>query len=92
MPQTARAHVVMPAELIKEIDEVVGGRNRSRFVAEAAAEKLARLKRLRAFEKFAGFIQDGEVPEWDTKESTIEWVRALRRSGRQIPAGQDWWE
>ena len=39
----ARTHVVIPDELLAEIDQVVGQRGRSRFLEAAAREKLDRL-------------------------------------------------
>ena len=79
----------MPEELINQVDEMVGGRNRSRFVVGAVEEKLRRIKLQRAAEEFVGLISDGEVPEWETKDSTIEWVRALRRDADRLPAGEE---
>jgi len=39
-----KTHVVFSAELLKAIDKSVGGRKRSRFIVEAAKEKLEELK------------------------------------------------
>jgi metal-responsive CopG/Arc/MetJ family transcriptional regulator len=39
----ARTHVVIPEELLAEIDQVVGQGGRSRFLETAAREKLDRL-------------------------------------------------
>lgn len=90
MAQTVRTHVVMPAEMVKEIDEVFGGRNRSRFIVEAVEKELRRLKLRRSLDAFQ--MEDGEFPPWDTTESTIEWVRELRRTADRFPAGGDWSE
>jgi Arc/MetJ-type ribon-helix-helix transcriptional regulator len=73
-----RVHVVLPKEWVREIDARVGQRKRSEFIQEAVEEKLNYLGRLEAFERVAGSIADGEVPEWDTPESTAEWLCALR--------------
>ena len=73
-----RAHVVLPDELLREIDARVGQRHRSEFIQEAIAEKLNYLARIEAFRRVAGSIADGEVPEWDTRESTEKWLRELR--------------
>ena len=55
-------------------------------MVDTVEEKLRRIKLQRAAEEFVGLISDGEVPEWETKDSTIEWVRALRRAAD--PAGR----
>jgi Arc/MetJ-type ribon-helix-helix transcriptional regulator len=73
-----RAHVVLPEELLRKIDARVGQRHRSEFIQEAIEEKLNYLERIDAFRRVAGSIADGEVPEWDTRESTEKWLRELR--------------
>jgi Arc/MetJ-type ribon-helix-helix transcriptional regulator len=76
-----RAHVVLPEKLLMEIDARVGQRKRSEFIQEAIEEKLKYLGRVEAYSRFAGSIADGEVPEWDTRESTEAWLRELRGGG-----------
>ncbi len=76
-----RAHVVLPGELVDEIDRLVGRRRRSEFIAEALEEVVRRQRLLAAFEAVAGSIKEGDVPEWDTPESAYAWVRSLRTSG-----------
>lgn len=73
-----RAHVVLPSDLICEIDERVGQRRRSKFIQEAIEEKLHRLRRVEAFKRVVGSVADGEIPEWDTPEATAQWVHDLR--------------
>ena len=77
--EAVRTHVVLPRELVEELDELVGPRHRSDFIAEATKEKLAHLKLVRAAEKFAGSLADVDIPGWETSESAAEWVRELRR-------------
>jgi hypothetical protein len=74
-----RAHVVLSRDLLQEIDSRVGQRKRSEFIQEAIEEKLGRLRRVEAFERVVGSVADGDVPEWETRESTAEWLRALRQ-------------
>ena len=74
-----RAHVVMPPELVEEVDEIVGKRERSEFLTEAVADKLRRQRLLAAAEAAMGSLKDIDIPGWETPESTSEWVRALRR-------------
>jgi hypothetical protein len=73
-----RVHVVMSEELLQEIDELVGRRGRSRFLEEAAAERLQRLRRIEAFERVIAEPTVG-IPEWETRESTAEWLREIRK-------------
>lgn len=76
-----RAHVMMPGDLLRMIDSRVGQRKRSEFIQEAIEEKLNRLRRVEAFERVVGSVADGDIPEWETRESTAEWLRALSGPG-----------
>ena len=75
-----RAHVVVPAELVRSVDSLVGKRARSRFFAEAVAEKLARARRATILKGAAGALADRETPGWETGEAAAAWVRASREA------------
>lgn len=77
-----RAHVVLPKALLEKIDARVGQRRRSEFIQEAIEEKINHLERVEAFERVVGSIADGDVPEWDTRESTEAWLREIRGRDR----------
>jgi hypothetical protein len=83
--EMVRTHVLLPKDVVEEIDRSVGERRRSGFLAEAAREKLARQRRKEALEQFAGWLKDVDVPGWETPESTAEWVRRQRRIGEELP-------
>ena len=74
-----RAHIVMPVELVEEIDAQVGPRKRSQFVQEAVKEKLRRQRLQTSLAEMAGSLADVDIPGWETPEAAAEWVRALRR-------------
>lgn len=74
-----RTHVVMPKEVVAQIDELVGSHHRSEFVTEAVEEKLRRERLKKVAREFGGSLAHGGIPEWDTAESAAEWVRSLRR-------------
>ena len=81
MPEgVTRAHVVMPRETVEAIDRVVGRRGRSRFLTEAAEEKLRRMRLLEAADRVAGSLANVDTPGWNTPEEVDEWVRSLRRA------------
>ena len=42
--KAVRTNVMLPSDLLKEIDRVAGARRRSAFLVEAAHERLARLR------------------------------------------------
>jgi hypothetical protein len=72
-----RAHIVLPGELVDEIDLLVGPRGRSAFLVETARAELRRRRLL-------AFLRTDE-PAW-SKDSHPElgrgagaWVRKLRK-------------
>jgi len=74
-----RTHLILPGELLREIDCLVGKRKRSHFVEEAVREKLRREKLLSALEKTAGVLSHEEHPEWATPDKVAEWVKESRQ-------------
>ena len=80
-----RAHVVMPEETMKQIDALVGRRARSKFLAEAAEEKLRRARQTRALAEVAGSLKTVDVPGWETPEAATAWVaRSRGEDDRQL--------
>jgi hypothetical protein len=75
----ARTHVILTDEVIAAIDEQVGERGRSRFLEEAAREKLERLALEAAITEGAGLLKDEDYAHWSDTASVQEWVRRSRR-------------
>ncbi len=75
-----RTHVVLPDDVVRGVDDLVGKRKRSQFIAEAAREKLRRERLLKAIREGAGILDPKKYPYWATPEKVVEWVRALRRT------------
>lgn len=71
-----RTHVVIPRQLVAEIDTLVGKRGRSRFLVEAASHELKRLRQMKALKRAAGSWKSKDHPE--LKDGAAAWVRALR--------------
>ncbi len=71
-----RTHVVIPSELVAQIDSLVGRRGRSRFLVAAAAQELRRLRQLKALKAAAGCWKDRDHPE--LAAGAAKWVRTLR--------------
>jgi hypothetical protein len=79
-----RAHIVLPEDLIAEIDQVVGPRGRSAFLVETARAELRRRRLLT-------FLRD-EQPAWKEKDHPelaaggAAWVKSLRsESEKRLP-------
>lgn len=83
-----RAHVVLPQELIERIDARVGARGRSRFIQEAIEERLRRDERVEAFRDLLASHSGTGIPEWETAESTYEWVRRERAAWDRPRGGE----
>ncbi len=76
----ARTHVILGDDVIEAIDKVVGQRGRSRFLEEAAREKLDRLELEQVIRDGAGSLKEKDYPHWRDQASINEWVRAQRRT------------
>jgi hypothetical protein len=76
MNGTQRAHIVIPADLLREIDAIVGPRGRSAFLLETAREEVRRRKLLRFLENDDAAWQDRDHLELG--KDSGEWVRKLR--------------
>ena len=80
MKEHARAHVLLPPELLAEVDRLVGPRRRSQFFVEAVSEKVARLKLSEVAQRAAGSLVDADTPFWGTPEAASRWVHETRRA------------
>jgi len=89
-----RTHIVVPDDLVQEVDRVAGKRRRSRFVQEAIREKLSRETLGAALAGTAGGLDPGDYPEWDTAAEVAAWVESGRladnvRLARKLRASRD---
>jgi hypothetical protein len=78
---TKRTHIVIPDQLVSQIDEVVGKRGRSGFLVQAAEKELQRLRQIKALEMAAGSWGDKDHPE--LKEGSSAWVKKLRQENER---------
>ena len=79
-----RTHVVLSDDLIEAIDGAVGERGRSRFLEQAAREKLARLALEASLRETAGIAGGGRYGHWRDRQAAAEWVRETRRTEPSI--------
>jgi len=75
------SHVIIPMTILKEIDEIAGKRKRSSFLAQAAKERLKRLKLERALLQAAGTWKEKDHPEF--ARGSNAWVNKLRKEAEQ---------
>jgi Arc/MetJ-type ribon-helix-helix transcriptional regulator len=76
-----RTHVVLSDQLVKEIDTLVGSRQRSSFISEAAQRELMRRRQIEALKTAAGAWKDKDHPE--LKQGSAKWVRKLRQESEK---------
>mgnify|MGYP000315345269 FL=1 len=76
MSTKKRTHVVVPEELMEEIDRLSGKRKRSQFITQAVRKEIQRLNFLKAVKETSGAWKDEDHPEF--KKGVNNWVRSLR--------------
>lgn len=82
-----RTHLVIPPDLLEDVDRLVGSRRRSQFVTAAIEEKVQRVKLAAAARKAAGSLSDVPIPGWESSAEAAEWVGALRRADERRKRG-----
>jgi len=78
---TIRTHVVLPEDLVREIDELVGPRGRSAFIEETARDAVRRKRLLRFLRRHEPAWKQENHPE--LAKGAAEWVRKLRAEGER---------
>jgi metal-responsive CopG/Arc/MetJ family transcriptional regulator len=73
-----RTNLLLPKDLVEEVDRFAGPRGRSRYVAEALQTRLRRDRLKEMIERTAGVWSAEDYPEFATSEMVVEWVRARR--------------
>jgi metal-responsive CopG/Arc/MetJ family transcriptional regulator len=71
-----RAHVILPVDVVAEIDKLVGKRGRSAFIAEVARDEIQRCQQRNALRAAAGAWKDEDHPE--LKDGAAVWVSRMR--------------
>ncbi len=74
-----RAHIVLPDDLIAEIDSAVGPRGRSAFLVETARAELRRRNLLSFLRSDRPAWQEHDHPE--LASGSAAWVRKIRKEG-----------
>jgi len=68
----------LPEELVQQLDEVAGPRNRSAFAEEALRRAIKREKWRLSIERTAGSLRTEDYPHWRTSEDVVRWVEEMR--------------
>jgi hypothetical protein len=78
-----KTHLVLPQEILEEVDRIAGKRGRSHFIAQATQEKLERERFLRTLEETKGTWSDKRHPELKTSRDTERYLRERRSAYRR---------
>lgn len=76
-----RTHIVLPEDLLAEIDTLVGQRGRSAFMVEVLREEVRRRQLLQILSSPEPVWKDEDHPE--LAEGSEAWVRKIRDEGPQ---------
>jgi hypothetical protein len=71
-----RAHVILPIDLIADIDKLVGKRGRSAFLTELAQREIKLRRQRQALREAAGAWKSENHPE--LAEGSDAWIREIR--------------
>jgi hypothetical protein len=76
---TIRTHIILPEDLVREIDALVGSRGRSAFIVETARDAVRRKRLLQFLRSKEPAWKDGNHPE--LAGGSGKWVRKMRAAG-----------
>ena len=71
-----RAHVVLPDDLLADVDSLVGPRGRSAFLTEVIREAVNRRRLLEFLSSPEPVLKDEDYPEF--RDGAEAWVRRMR--------------
>jgi predicted transcriptional regulator len=71
-----RTNLLLPSDLVSEVDRMAGPRGRSRYVAGAIEQRLRRDRWWAAAQATVGAWKDH--PLFPDDESVVSWVRTIR--------------
>ena len=71
-----RAHVILPDDLLADVDALVGPRGRSAFLTEVIREAVNRRRLLKILSDPEPVLRDENYPEF--RDGSEAWVRRLR--------------
>jgi len=77
-----KTHLVLPQEILEEVDRIAGKRGRSHFIAQATQEKLERERFLRTLEETKGAWSDKSHPGLNTSRDMERYLRERRSAYR----------
>jgi hypothetical protein len=87
MRMNVRTNLLLPDDVVAEVDHFAGPRGRSRYVTEALRARIKRDRLGEVIEHTAGSLDLEAYPHWATRQKVVEWVRELRAEETDPGAG-----
>lgn len=89
MAETRRQTIIrFPESLLREIDALVGERNRSRFIVEASRERLKWFRQKEALARTAGTWSDAEHSDFMSMDQVTDYINNLRKTAERAIQGR----
>jgi metal-responsive CopG/Arc/MetJ family transcriptional regulator len=82
-----RTNLLLPEDVVADVDRLAGPRGRSRYVTEALRARIKRDRLGEVIEHTAGSLDLEAYPHWATRQKVVEWVRELRAEETDSGAG-----
>ncbi len=80
---TMRTNLLLPRELVEQVDRYAGRRGRSRFVAKVLERALRGERQREGLRSGAGMLSGKTgYEQWSTSDKVVEWVSAIRSGDR----------
>ncbi len=83
---TSRTHVVLPSDVLKDIDALVGKRGRSAFLAEVARREIQKRKILKFLDRKEPAWKIEDHPE--LRHGSAAWVSKMRKEEERARAAK----
>ena len=87
--QRIPVNLSLPEDLVRDLDEVSGPRNRSAFAEQALRRAIKREQFRIAGERYAGSLKAEDYPHWRTSEDVVAWVRMMRAEETSTDVGSE---
>jgi len=81
-----RAHVILPDDLLAEVDALVGPRGRSAFLTDVIRDAVNRRRLLAFLSSKEPVLKDEDYPEF--RDGAAVWVRQMRDEDLRLESGK----
>ena len=73
-----RTNLLLPDDVVRDVDRFAGPRGRSRYVADALRAQIRRDRLRESVDRTFGALDASDYPEWSSSDEVANWVRERR--------------